>query len=156
MGPIRLCVSQIKTSVHYLPLVCLLFTVCCIQWPCQGHFYLSVVSWLPQSPRSSSSAPCPWLFLRLEDLGDSKERKDQQEKLRQRKGIRFKHDCEICIHKGRIIHWSNSCLFVGELAALSSLLETPLLPVGFSGKYPTKTGKLVVPGIAGNGTQRMV
>lgn len=27
------------------------------------------------------------------------------------------------------------------------MLKTPLIPVGFSGKYPTKTGALIMPGI---------
>lgn len=53
----------------------------------------------------------------LEDLGNSGERKERQEKLRQMK------------------------------AELSSLLKTPLIPTGFSGKYPTKSGALVIPGI---------
>lgn len=35
------------------------------------------------------------------------------------------------------------------LAELSSLLKTPLIPVGFSGKYPTKSGALLTPGIKG-------
>ena len=30
------------------------------------------------------------------------------------------------------------------------MLKTPLIPVGFSGKYPTKTGALKMPGIRGN------
>ena len=48
------------------------------------------------------------------------------------------------------IYFFSSLFFVaGSAAALSSLLETPLIPVGFSGKYPTKSGKLVVPGMAG-------
>jgi len=34
-------------------------------------------------------------------------------------------------------------------AELSGLLKTPLIPVGFSGKYPTKTGALIMPGIRG-------
>ena len=29
------------------------------------------------------------------------------------------------------------------------MLKTPLIPVGFSGKYPTKTGALMMPGIRG-------
>lgn len=29
------------------------------------------------------------------------------------------------------------------------MLKTPLIPVGFSGKYPTKTGALIMPGIRG-------
>jgi len=53
----------------------------------------------------------------LEDLGDSGERKKTSEKLKKMK------------------------------AELSSLLKTPLIPVGFSGKYPTKSGALLTPGI---------
>lgn len=53
----------------------------------------------------------------LEDLGDSQEIKKRQGKLKQMK------------------------------AELSSLLKTPLIPSGFSGKYPTKSGALVLPGI---------
>ncbi|XP_068714327.1 ATP-dependent RNA helicase DDX24-like [Montipora foliosa] len=53
----------------------------------------------------------------LEDLGDSQEIKKRQGKLKQMK------------------------------AELSSLLKTPLIPSGFSGKYPTKSGSLVLPGI---------
>ena len=34
-------------------------------------------------------------------------------------------------------------------AKLTSLLETPLIPADFSGKYPTKTGSLMMPGIKG-------
>jgi len=34
-------------------------------------------------------------------------------------------------------------------AELSGLLKAPLIPVGFSGKYPTKTGALIMPGIRG-------
>ena len=32
---------------------------------------------------------------------------------------------------------------------LTGLLKTPLIPAGFSGKYPTKTGSLIMPGIKG-------
>ncbi|KAL9960204.1 hypothetical protein ACROYT_G033626, partial [Oculina patagonica] len=53
----------------------------------------------------------------LEDLGDLGERKERQDKLKQMK------------------------------AELSGLLKTPLIPDGFSGKYPTKTGALLMPGI---------
>ncbi|CAH3141790.1 unnamed protein product [Porites lobata] len=55
----------------------------------------------------------------LEDLGDSGERKERQVKLKQMKD------------------------------QLSSLLKTPLIPAGFSGKYPTKSGSLMMPGIKG-------
>ena len=34
-------------------------------------------------------------------------------------------------------------------AELTGLLKTPLIPAGFSGKYPTKTGSLIMPGIKG-------
>ena len=34
-------------------------------------------------------------------------------------------------------------------AELTGLLKTPLIPAGFSGKYPTKTGSLMMPGIKG-------
>lgn len=53
----------------------------------------------------------------MEDLGDSGERKERQAKLKQMKD------------------------------QLSSLLKTPLIPAGFSGKYPTKSGSLMMPGI---------
>lgn len=53
----------------------------------------------------------------LEDLGDVQERKQQQGKLKQMK------------------------------AELSSLLKAPLIPLGFSGKYPTKSGALIIPGM---------
>lgn len=53
----------------------------------------------------------------LEDLGDQGERKVRQVKLKQIK------------------------------AELAGLLKTPLIPAGFSGKYPTKTGSLMMPGI---------
>lgn len=53
----------------------------------------------------------------LEDLGGVREKQARQGKLKQMK------------------------------AELSGLLKTPLIPVGFSGKYPTKTGALIMPGI---------
>jgi len=53
----------------------------------------------------------------LEDLGDVREKQERQGKLRQMK------------------------------AELSGLLKAPLIPVGFSGKYPTKTGALIMPGL---------
>ena len=44
-------------------------------------------------------------------------------------------------------HWQLLCFCLS--AELSGLLKTPLIPVGFSGKYPTKTGALKMPGIRG-------
>ena len=35
------------------------------------------------------------------------------------------------------------------IAELTGLLKTPLIPAGFSGKHPTKTGSLIMPGIKG-------
>ncbi|EDO48238.1 predicted protein [Nematostella vectensis] len=55
----------------------------------------------------------------LEDLGDSHDQKVQRTKLAHLK------------------------------ASLNKQLKSPLVPLGFSGKYPTKTGKLVMPGIQG-------
>ncbi|XP_066030543.1 ATP-dependent RNA helicase DDX24-like [Pocillopora verrucosa] len=56
----------------------------------------------------------------LEDLEDQGERKERQVKLKQLK------------------------------VELTGLLKTPLIPAGFSGKYPTKTGSLMMPGIKGS------
>jgi len=39
-------------------------------------------------------------------------------------------------------------------ASLSSMVKAPVLPKGFSGKYPTQSGKLVVPGLKGNEYQK--
>nr|XP_058962202.1 uncharacterized protein LOC131789148 [Pocillopora verrucosa]XP_058962203.1 uncharacterized protein LOC131789148 [Pocillopora verrucosa] len=63
----------------------------------------------------------------LEDLGDQGERKERQVKLKQ-----LKESISVPFY------------FTAEL---TGLLKTPLIPAGFSGKYPTKTGSLIMPGI---------
>jgi hypothetical protein len=91
---------------------------------------------------------------RLEDLGDSREKKLQQKKIDQMKGkphnsvITSNSSWKHC-HFGNRTLWETMFLLLLLQAYLVSMIKQPLVPKGFSGKFPTKSGKLVVPGFQG-------